>query len=380
MQYSLNEEQQLLQDSARKLLDLRSPVSAARALRDNADESGFSRELWSEVAELGWSGILVPEALGGVDLGYVAAGIIAEQCGRTLAALPFLSTAVTAVSALLQGGTAQQQQSLLPRIAAGECLVALAIDERSRHAPQSISSAVVAQSDGYRLSGRKIFVLDGHVADYLIVSARLTGTASGTGGPTALFLVESGSPGVEIERTCTIDGRNAADVRLSDVRLTDEHRLSRDRTGQQLLDSVLDAARALLAAELVGIARECLHRTSQYLCQRKQFGKKLAEFQALQHRLAHLFCEVELAVSIAHAACGAIQENHEDSSTLVSAAKAKCGEVATLAASEALQMHGGIGMTDELDIGLFVKRARSAGETYGDVAFHRDRVARSYGF
>ncbi len=380
MRYSLNEEQQLLQDSAGRLLDLRSPVSAARALRDAADENGFSRELWSEVVKLGWSGILIPEALGGADLGYVAAGIIAEQCGRTLAALPFLSTAVTAVTALLQGGTTEQRQSILPRIAAGECLVALAIDEHPRHAPERISTSAVSERNGYRLSGQKIFVLDGNASDYLIVSARLTDPGPDAGGSTALFLVESARPGVEIERTLMIDSRNVADIHLTDVRLTDEHRLSPERAGRQLLESALDAGRALLAAELLGMARECLQRTTRYLCQRKQFGRRLAEFQALQHRLAHLFCEVELAASIAQAACVAIQDNHEDLRTLVSAAKAKCGEVAMLAADEALQMHGGIGMTDELDIGLFVKRIRSANETYGDVTYHRDRVATQYGF
>lgn len=378
VQYSLDEDQQLLRDSARKLLDSRSPVAALRELRDRNDANGFSRRLWTEVAELGWSGILVPEPFGGVDLGHAAAAIIAEECGRTLAALPFLATAVTGATALVRGGAPEQQARILPAVAAGTCLLALAVDERPRHAPGEISTIAVRNDGGYRLSGRKIFALDAHVADYLIVSARTRGSQrSGEDAP-ALFLVDATAAGVRIERTLTIDSRNAADVWLTDVQLGPEGRLGAD--GAALLDAVLDAARAVLAAELVGLARECLRRTIEHVCERRQFGRRIGEFQALQHRLAHLFCEIELAASLARAAAVAVEESREARQILVSAAKAKSAEAATLAASEAIQMHGGIGMTDELDIGLYVKRIRSAGETYGDIAFHRDRVARLHGF
>ncbi len=380
MRYSLDEEQQLLQDSARKLLDARSPVAAQRELRDRNDANGFSRRLWTEVAELGWSALLVPEAFGGVDLGHAAAAIIAAECGRTLTALPFLSTAVTGVTALVRGGSPEQQARILPSVAAGTCLLALAIDERPRHAPREISTVAVRSDGGYRLSGQKIFALDGHVADYLIVSARIGESEQDGRGASALFLVDAAASGVRVERTIMIDSRNAADVWLTGVQLGPEDRLGLDADGAALLDSVLDAGRALLAAELVGLARECLRRTVQYLGERRQFGRKLAEFQSLQHRLAHLFCEIELAASLARAAAAAVQESGEDRPLLVSAAKAKCAEAATLAANEAIQMHGGIGMTDELDIGLFVKRIRAACETYGGVAFHCDRVARLHGF
>lgn len=380
MQYSLDEEQQLLQECARKLLDSRSPVAALRELRDRNDADGFSRRLWAEVAELGWSGILVPEPFGGVDLGQGAAGIIAEECGRTLTALPFLSTAVAGVTALVRGGSAEQQARILPSVAAGELLLALAVDERPRHAPGEISTVAVRSGDGYRLSGRKIFALDGHVADYLIVSARID--ESERDGPLApaLFLVDAAACGVRIERTIMIDSRNAADVWLTEVQLRPGSRLDFGADGAALLDTVLDAGRTLLAGELVELARECLRRTVLYLCERRQFGRQLGTFQSLQHRLAHLFCEIELAASLTRAAAVAVEESRESRPILVSAAKAKSADAATLAANEAIQMHGGIGMTDELDIGLFVKRIRAASETYGDCAFHRDRVASLHGF
>jgi len=380
VRYCLDEGQQLLRDSARKLLDSRSPVAALRELRDRHDANGFSRRLWTEVAELGWSGILVPEPFGGVDLGHPAAAIIAEECGRTLAALPFLATAVTGVTALVRGGAPEQQGRILPAVAAGTCLLALAVDERPRHAPRQTSTVAVRNDGGYRLSGRKTFVLDAHVADYMIVSARAVESERDGEGAPALFLIDARTPGARIERTIMIDSRNAADVWLTDVQLRPESRLGFGADGGALLDAVLDAGRAVLAAELVGLARECLRRTVRHVCERRQFGRRIGEFQSLQHRLAHLYCEIELAASLAWAAAVAVQQRSDDRPLLVSAAKAKSAEAATLAASEAIQMHGGIGMTDELDIGLFVKRIRAASETYGDIAFHRDRVARLHGF
>lgn len=384
MRFSVSEERRLLQDSARKLLQARSPVAQLRRLRDSGSREGFDRELWTEVAALGWPGLLIPERHGGAELGYLAAGQVSEEIGRALAALPFLSTAVMAVTALVGGGTPEQHASVLPAVAAGRRLIALALEEHSRHAPLRIGTRAVPTHGGYRLSGRKIFVLEGPVADDLIVSARVSeGGSDGSSGPAgelALFLLGRTRPGVQVEPTALVDSRSAAIVRLQDVEVTEDERLRSPGDGAQLLEDTLDAGRALLAAELVGIARECLDRTVQYLCQREQFGRKIGGFQALQHRAAHLHCELELAASCATAALHALQHGSADCRMLVSVAKAKCGEVANLAASEAVQMHGGIGMTDELDVGLFVKRARCASEALGDAAFHRDRVARLHGY
>ena len=379
MTFVLSEEQRLFSDSARKFLQSRAPVAALRGLRDSRDATGFGRDLWAELASLGWAGVLVPEEHGGVGFGYLGAGLAAEETGRTLTPLPFLSTAVLGVTALLRGGSARQQSELLPAIASGELLTALAVDERSRHAPHDIATRAIPTAAGFRLTGHKTFVLDGHVADKLIVSAQAGDTARETGAIT-LFLINRRSPGVTLERTLMVDSRNAADLRLQDVEVARADVIGVGGAGAPLLDGILDAGRAVLAAELVGIAGESLERTLDYLRQREQFGRKVGEFQALQHRAAHLFCEIELARSATFAALRALDDRADNASLLVSVAKAKAGEAARLATNEALQMHGGIGMTDEFDIGFFMKRARAAAETFGDYAFHGDRVARLYGF
>jgi alkylation response protein AidB-like acyl-CoA dehydrogenase len=379
MTFVLTEEQQLFGDSARKFLQACAPVAALRRLRDTRDATGFDRALWAELAGMGWAGVLVPEEHGGVGFGYVGAGLIAEESGRTLTPLPFLSTAVLGVTALLKGGTAAQRSALLPAIAGGELLVSLAVEERPRHAPQEVATRATATGTGFRLSGRKTFVLDGHVADRLIVSARTDERATAGEGIT-LFLVDARAPGVSIARTVLVDSRNAAEVVLEDVDVSRADVVGTEGQGSSLLESVLDAGRAILAAELVGIASEGLERTLEHLRQREQFGRKLGEFQALQHRAALLFCELELARSAASAALSGLDAGADDAALRVSVAKAKCSEVAKLATNEALQMHGGIGMTDEFDIGFFMKRARAAAETFGDYAFHSDRVARHYAF
>jgi alkylation response protein AidB-like acyl-CoA dehydrogenase len=374
MTFVLTEEQQLFSDQARKVLQARSPVSVLRRQRDANDPIGFSRDLWSELAGMGWAGVLVPEDYGGVGFGHVGAGLIAEESGRTLASLPLLSTAVLGTTALLEGASERQKTELLPAIANGELITALAVDERARHAPHDIeSTAVQITRGGFRLNGRKSFVLDGPAAGKLIVSARVADAI-------ALFLVDPRAPGVTIERTVMVDSRGAADVQFVNVDVEAADLLGGSAGGAALLDRVLDAGRAVLAAELVGIAAESLDRTLEYLRQREQFGRRIGEFQALQHRAAHLFCEIELARSAAAAALRALDARAESAPLLVSVAKAKCGDAARLATNEALQMHGGIGMTDEFDIGFFMKRARAAAETFGDAAFHADRVARSYGF
>jgi len=383
MRFALTEEQQLFSDSARRFLQARSPVAAQRRLRDAHAPDGFDRGLWSELAGMGWSGVLVPEEYGGVGFGLAGAGLIAEETGRTLTASPLLSTAVLGVTALLQGVSARRRAELLPAIASGELLTALAVDERPRHAPHEIATHAVVTAAGFRLTGNKTFVLDGHVADWLIVAARtVDASLADPAGRDAigLFLVNRRAPGVTIERTLLVDSRIAADLHLQEVEVSRADLLDAPGSGAALLDSLLDAGRAVLAAELVGIAAESLERTLDYLRQREQFGRKVGEFQALQHRAAHLYCEIELARSATSAALRALDARAADSALLVSVAKAKAGDAARLATNEALQMHGGIGMSDEFEIGFFMKRARVAAETFGDSAFHSDRIAHLYGF
>ena len=366
----LNDEQRMLQDSARAFISENAPVAHLRALRDGRDDTGFSRDLWRKFAEMGFSGILIPEGQGGSGLGVVEAGVIAEELGRTLAPSPFLSTAVLAAAAIRRGGNAAQQAALLPKIAAAERVVALALDEGVKHRPGAIATKAVRDGAGYRIDGDKTLVVDGHVADTLIVAARV----AGDGDPVALFLVDAKAPGVALERTVMVDAHNAARVRLSGVRVAGDALLG-SVEGAALLEEVLDIGRAVLASELLGIADEVFARTLTYLKERKQFGRIIGEFQALQHRASELFCDIEMTRAIVIRALQAVDEDPVKARDLVSAAKARACTTANRAVQEGVQMHGGMGMTDQFDIGLFMKRARVVQELLGDAHFHADRHA-----
>jgi acyl-CoA dehydrogenase len=320
----------------------------------------------------------VPEAQGGVGLGYVAAGLVQEAIGRNLTLSPMLSTAVLGATAVIAGGSDEQKAALLPRLAGGDLLLALAAEEKSRHAPTQVETRAEPSGNGFRLTGRKTFVLDGHVADKLIVVARTAGEASDTAGLT-LFLVDRGADGLTVDRTVMVDSRNAARVTLDGVQVDGADVLGEVGGGWPVLERVLDAGRACLAAELLGVSGESFRQTVDYLKQREQFGVKIGSFQALQHRAAHLFCEIELVRSATLRALQALDDGGNPA-LFVSLAKGKASEVAKLATNEAVQMHGGIGMTDEFDIGFYMKRARAGMETFGDAAFHGDRMARLMGY
>jgi alkylation response protein AidB-like acyl-CoA dehydrogenase len=375
----LTEEQTLLKETAAQFVQEHAPVTHLRELRDTQDETGFSRALWKEMAELGWAGILVPEAFGGAELGLAELGVVLEECGRTLAPYPLLSTAVLGASALVLGGNDAQQQAILPGVANGETLLALAHQETPRFAPYGIALQAKATPDGYTLTGEKRFVLDGHVADHLIVAARTSG-ASGERTGLTLFLVEPASQGVEVTRTRMVDSRNAANVRFENVSVESSAVLGEPDAGADLLDSLYERATVALSAEMLGLSREVFDRTVAYLKTREQFGVHIGTFQALKHRAATLFCEVELSQSIVLDSLRAVDEQRPHRQRVVSAAKARVSDTAGLVTREGLQMHGGIGMTDEEEIGLFLKRAKAAELTFGDAGFHRDRFARVMGF
>lgn len=372
----LTDDQLMFRDAARRFAAERAPVAQLRKLRDDVDPVGFSREVWKEMAEMGWAGVLVPEDHGGVGFGFVGAGLIATEIGRNLSSTPMLSSAVLAVTALLRGGTQAQKETLLPAIAGGDLLMAFATDECVRHTPYHIATRCTGK---YKLSGRKLHVLDGHVADRLIVSARTTGDTGARDGIT-LFLVDPKANGVTITRSSMVDSRNSATIDLRDVPVTDADVVGTFDKGAIVLDAVLDAGRAVLAAELLGVAEEAFERTLSYLREREQFGVKIGTFQALQHRAAHLFCEIELVRSVVLQTLQALDAGEPTASSLVCLAKAKASDVARIATNEAVQMHGGIGMTDEFDIGFFMKRARAATETFGDQYYHTDRFAQLSGY
>jgi alkylation response protein AidB-like acyl-CoA dehydrogenase len=328
------------------------------------------------MAALGWAGMLVPEEYGGLGFAHTGAGILCEQAGRTLAASPLFATAILGATLLREAGSAAQKQALLPAIAEGRLLCALAVDESARHDPAGIALAARAEHDGFTLAGEKILVLDGHVADILVVAARSRG-APGEAQGLSLFLVEAGSAGVAIERTVMVDSRNAAIVRFSGAR---GELLGGLDHGWKPLERALDIGRICLAAELLGVADEAFARTVDYLKQRRQFGRVIGEFQALQHRAALLFCELELARSAVLRALRAIDEADTALAPFASLAKARAGDAAALAVNEAVQLHGGIGMTDALEIGFFMKRAAALRQTFGDSYFHTDRYAALNGY
>lgn len=375
----LNEEQQMLKDTARRFFSERAPVSQLRRLRDERDATGFSRDLWRAMADMGLVGTLIDEAYGGTGFGHVGMGLVVEEAGRNLSASPLLSTAVLGASLVQYAGTDSHKQSLLPAIADGSRLTALAVDERPRHAPRQIETRAQATGDGFILSGRKINVIDGHVADTLIVAARSDG-APGDADGLSLLLVDREAPGVTVERTFMVDSRNAAIVTFDGVQVPDDAVLGLPGQGREPLQRALDIGNAHLAAELLGIALEAFERTVKYLQERKQFGVTIGSFQGLQHRAAHLFSELELVKSVVLKALQALDEGDDRAPELVSLAKAKACEVAELATNEGVQMHGGMGMTDEFDIGLFLKRARPVQQLFGDYRYHADRYAGLRGY
>jgi alkylation response protein AidB-like acyl-CoA dehydrogenase len=368
-----------IRDTALDFFAKRSPLSALRKLRDDNDALGFSLPLWRQMAELGWAGFLVPEAYGGSDFGCVGLGQVLEAAGRSLAATPLISTALIGASALALAGNAAQKATHLPALAKGERLLALALEEGAHHAPHRIATTAKRSGASFRIDGEKRFVLDGHVADLLVVAARSSGGVDEPRGIT-LFLVPADAKGVSRQRTEMVDSRNAASIRLHGVELGEDAVLGQMDGGAEMLDAVLDRARAGLAAEMLGTAAEAFERTVQYLKDRKQFGVAIGSFQALKHRAAVMFAEIELARSAVLAALSALDARAADSGELASLAKAKAGDALFLVSNEAIQMHGGIGMTDEHEIGFFLKRARVAQASFGDSAFHRDRYATLRGY
>jgi len=371
----LTEEQSMLRDSARGLISDKAPVSHLRQLRDAKDATGFSRDLWKAFAEMGFSGLLVPENFGGSGLGCVEAGVVMEEIGRTLMPSPFLATSVLAASALSRGGSEAQKAAHLPRISDGSLLAALAIDEGAKHRPLQINLQAVRSGNGFRLNGAKAFVVDGHTADLLIVAARSGGSAGERNGVT-LFLVDPKAKGIAIERTAMVDSHNAARIEFSNVEVNADHVLGEVDQGAALLEGVLNIGRGAVASEMVGLSEEVFGRTVTYLRERKQFGKLIGEFQALQHRSAQLYIDIEITRAAVLKALQTLDGDFDKAGAAVAVAKARAGSTATLAVQEGVQMHGGMGMTDQFDIGFFMKRARVCQELFGESNYHADQLAR----
>jgi acyl-CoA dehydrogenase len=370
----LNEEQQSLKDIAREFLQKNAPVTHFRKIRDTENELGYDEALWKEMVDLGWSGILIPEEYGGFDFGMVGMGSIFEEMGKTLTPSPLFSTGVLGASLISLGGNDSQKQSLLPKIVDGSLTTALALEEGSRHSPYSISTKAEKDGDNFKISGEKTFVIDGHTAGLLIVAARTEGSTGDSSG-ISLFLLDPNSEGIEITRTSMVDSRNSALIQFKGVTASSSELLGEQNNGASILEEVLDRAQIAISAEMLGNASQAFDITLEYLKERKQFGAVIGTFQALQHRAAEMYSELELTKSSVIAACNAVDENSNDLKRMASLAKFKAGETNYLVTNEAVQMHGGVGVTDEYDVGLYMKRARVTEQIFGNSEYHLDRYA-----
>ncbi len=376
---ALTEEQSLLKEQAQSWAREEAPVSAFREMRDRGTEHGFDPGTWSKIGELGWAGVVVPEAHGGVDMGHLTMGVVLEELGRQLTASPLLASGLVGASALTLAGSDEQQKAWLPRIADGSAVVTLAVDEGPRHQPAQIALAAEAADGGFRLRGQKVHVLEGTAADAFVVAARTSGEAGDEAG-ISLFLVPADASGLTRKRLATADSRGYATLEFADVEVPAEALLGPQDRGAPLLQTILDRGRAGLAAEMLGVAAQSFDMTLDYLKNRVQFGQVIGSFQALGHRAAGLFTEMEMARSCVEAALQAIDADADDAPQLCSLAKAKAGDFLHHMSNELIQIHGGIGMTDEYDAGLYLKRARALEATFGNQAFHRDRYATLMGF
>jgi alkylation response protein AidB-like acyl-CoA dehydrogenase len=374
----LNDEQSMLRESARNFMKSEAPVSHLRKFRDMNCKDGFSHGLWKQFAELGFTGVLIPQADGGLGMGHVEAGVILEEIGRNLTQSPFLMTAVAAVETLKSADQATRDK-WFPGIIKGETVIGLAVDEAAKHRPERIACVAARSGNGFKLSGTKQFVVQGASADMLIVAARTAGSAGETEGIT-LFIVEKSAVGLSLEAARLVDSSVGAHVKLDGVEVTADAVIGHVDGGWATLTTVLNAGRAGAAAEMVGVGCGAMEMTLGYLKQRRQFGRVIGEFQALQHRAAHLYGEMETARSIVLKAQNLLDEGASTAEMYVSAAKAKAGLACNLAVREGVQMHGGMGMTDDYDIGLYMKRDRSLNEFFGDANFHADRLAQLNGY
>ena len=370
----LNEEQQYLKDTAKDFVQKKAPISHFRELRDSKDETGYSKELWKQMAELGWAGVLISEEYGGSDFGMVGMGGILEETGRCLVPSPLFATALLGASLIGLGGKAAQKKDLLPKIAKGELTTAFALEEGSRHTPHRISTTAEKKGKDFVLNGKKTFVLDGHSADLIVLAARTSGGIEDQSG-ISLFLIDPNSTGLQRKRTHMVDSRNASEIHLKGVKVSETKLLGELDAGFSIIEEVLERGQIGISAEMLGNTLEAFDITLEYLKERKQFGAVIGSFQALQHRAAVMFAEIELTKSSVMGALNAVDENSNDRSRFASLAKFKAGETLHLVSSEAVQMHGGVGVTDEFDIGFFLKRSRVAEQIFGSSDYHLDRYA-----
>ena len=377
MKLILNEEELYLKETAKNFAENTTPVNHFRSLRDNDDPQLWSKDVWKEMVELGWSGILIPEEYGGSDFGLTGICTILQECGKTLAPSPLFATGVLGAYALTQYGNDTQKSEYLPKIASGDITTAVAVDESNHHNPSLTETSAVQDGENFILNGKKTLVVDGASADIIIVLARTSGSPGENTGLT-MFLVDKSD--LEIKKLSMADSRNYANIYLENVTVSKNNILGDIEAGGDSMDSLLDVGRIAMAAEMLGSTEAAFETTLNYLKERKQFGVEIGSFQALQHRAAQMFCEIELTKSAVMGAMKGADENSNDLQRLASLSKSIAGDTFHLVSNESVQMHGGIGVTDEYDIGFYLKRARVCEQIFGSSNFHKERYANLSGF
>ena len=379
MKLVLTEEEQFLKDTAKNFADERCPVTHFRSLRDNNDPILWDKNIWSEMTKLGWPGILIPEEYGGSNFGVTGIGVILNECGKTLTPSPLFATGVLGAYSISTFGNEKQKQKYLTKIVNGELTTALAVDESSHHNPSE--TQMIAKKDGsdFIINGKKTFVVDGSSADLIILLARTSGNKGDITGLT-LFLIDGASTEMERVKLNMADSRNYANINFNNLKVSSSNVLGDMETGGEVVEEILDIGRIAMASEMLGNSEAAFEATLDYLKQRKQFGVLIGSFQALQHRAAEMFCEIELTKSSVMAAMKAADEGSNDLQRLSSLAKTIAGETLHLVSNEAVQMHGGIGVTDEYDVGFFLKRSRVAEQIFGSAKYHTERYANLSGF
>ena len=374
MDFSFSDEQQLLRESVDKLVDAEYPFEVRRALA--ASETGFSRDLWGKFAELGWLGLGIPEDAGGVGGGPVETAVVMEGLGAALAVEPYLATVVMGADLLKRGGPAQRDR--LARLAAGELQLAFGFTERqSRYELTNVEARAERDGDGYRLGGTKSVVFNAPAADVIAVSVRTGGGARDRAGLT-VFALDANSPGVDVREYRTMDGMRAGEVGLDGVRAGAGDVLGRPGEGIEVVEGAVNAGIVGTCAEAAGIMNRMHRDTIEYLKHREQFGTALSSFQALQHRLVDMYMACELSRSMAYMAAVRLADPHPDDAQLrkaISAAKVQTGRAGRLVGENAIQLHGGMGMTDEMPISHYFKRLVLIDSQFGDADHHLREMA-----
>tara|TARA_B100000035_G_scaffold296543_1_gene288556 strand:+ start:1234 stop:2370 length:1137 start_codon:yes stop_codon:yes gene_type:complete len=378
MSLVLNEEQIFLKDSAKKFASEKTPTTHFREVRDSEIDNCYDDKIWQEMVSLGWTGILVPEEYGGSNFGVAGISSILEELGRTLTPSPLFSTAVVGVS-LINFASDEVKKEILPKVVQEGLRLCFALEESNHHDPLKISCEAKNDGTNFIITGEKSFVVDGGFADKIIVACRTSGEEGNKDG-LSLFILNRNSKGLTITPTKMVDSRNAANMKFDNVKVSSDMLIGREDNAYEIIESVLDISRAAISAEMLGSALQAYEITLDYLKEREQFGSKIGSFQALQHRAAIMFSELELCKSCVIESITSFDEGGNDSERLASLTKAKVGEVFHLISNESVQMHGGIGVTDEYDIGLYLKRARVAEQIFGNSEFHKNRYAELTGY